>query len=123
MKSSVTSLNLTFCTLMVILLSSCAFPLTSPRSGEVRGRVLDASTHAPIVGAKVFLIEPPHHTTYTDKAGYFRLKAVRDFHLVNGPAGPSGKDCFAYVSHPKYKLYDFGALGGDLGDVLLQPQP
>jgi hypothetical protein len=63
------------------LLTGCLpIPHTTPRSDDVHGRVLDAITHAPIQGAKVFFDASPHHPTYTDEAGYFHRKAIRNFH-------------------------------------------
>src|SRR5690349_24698270 len=65
------------------LLAGCLpIPHTSLRSADVWGRVLDARTQAPIQGAKVCFSQSPHHTTYTDERGRFRLRATHDFHLA-----------------------------------------
>src|ERR1700722_11462606 len=64
------------------LLTGCIH--TTPRSGEVRGRVLDAITHVPIQGAKIFFVSSPHHAVYTDSAGCFHRKAIRNLHFFYG---------------------------------------
>jgi len=88
--------------------------------------VLDANTHLPIKGAMVYLAESPHHTTYTDTSGNFRLKASRNFHLIYvapGGSWPNDKTAIAQISHPKYQLYEFDAYaGGNLGDLMLKPE-
>lgn len=115
--------------LVLGLLSGCVSPIphTTPRSGEVRGRVLDARTGLPVQGAKVSFIKSPHHATYTDAAGHFRLKAARDFHFAYvSPEGdwPSRKDSLIEITHPDYKPR--GLSGGvgpmDIGDFLLKPK-
>ena len=108
-----------------LFLGCLPIPHTTERSPEVYGRVLDARTHAPIHGAQVSLSQPPHHSTYTDAAGRFRLRPTRNFHFAYvAPEGgsPGRKDDSVTVSHPKYRPYGFLAnAGGDIGDILLEP--
>ena len=89
------------------------------------GRVLDARTHAPIAGAKVFLVDAPHHTTYTDTAGHFLLRATRNFHLIYTPGGndlPDPKDDAISITHPGYLPSGFLAGdGGRIADILMRP--
>src|SRR6266404_3389361 len=69
--------------LVLCLSAGCAPYLhTTPRSPEVRGRVLDARTRTPVEGAKVFLTEHPSVSTVSDGEGYFRLKVTRNFHYA-----------------------------------------
>lgn len=110
--------------LVLIFLCGCIpIPHYSPRSDEVRGRILDANTHLPISGAKVFLAQAPHHAVYTDKEGRFRLKATRNFHLayVGGDGDwPSKKDSDVEISCPGYFSIG-GGYSGSTGDILLKP--
>ena len=107
------------------LLPGCMpWPHTTDRSQEVRGRVLDANTHTPVSGAKVFLVQSPHHPAYTDATGHFRLKATRNFHWAYpAPEGhwPDRKDSSMEIAHPDY-LSIWGNWSGDVGDVLLKPK-
>jgi len=113
---------------MAWLLSGCGamfYPHTTERSKEVRGRVLDAETRLPIKGAKIYLVEPTHHSAYTDANGYFRMKATRNFHTGVNLAGgddPMPKQNDMDITHEKY-LPHYGRWGGDIGDVLLKPKP
>jgi|SRR5882724_6046422 len=102
-------------------------PHTTDRSGEVNGRVLDAITHAPIQGAKVCLIESPHHTIYTDATGHFHMKATRNFHWGYVPPEgdwPGRKDKSIEISYPGYQPYGFipdTIESTDVGDIFLKP--
>jgi hypothetical protein len=120
--------------LVVALLSGCIlpYPHTTERSAEVRGRVLDARTVAPIQGAKVFLSEHPTVSCTSDATGQFRLRPTHNFHVaVAGPEGadlPRGEDwgLAVTVSHKNYVTYvqhgpDDHRLT-DKGDILLEPK-
>jgi hypothetical protein len=112
---------------------------------ELRGRVLDAETHIPIKGAKVYLVgkpqeSPPEHATHTDANGRFRLRATRQFHL--GVAVMDDLDYWprsrSYVggriTHPDYsgwRFYDVLGSGGgvvdgsgvkDFEEIFLEPR-
>jgi hypothetical protein len=110
------------------LLAGCLpIPHTTERSHAVHGRVLDATTHAPIQGAKIFLIQSPHHATYTDAAGFFHMKATRNFHwaYVFGEDWPQNKYFNMEALHVKYLPHDFEPdITGreDVGDLLLKPE-
>ncbi len=123
-RSSV--LNYSSCVLVLILLSGCVpIPHTTPRTGEVRGRVLDARTRTPVKDAKVFMDPAPHHATYTGADGWFRLKATRNFHLayifvVETGHWPEEKYSVIKITHAGYALF-YVHWGGDIGDVLLTP--
>jgi hypothetical protein len=103
-------------------------PHTTDRSGEVRGRVLDARTHAPIHGAKVYFVNSPHHPTYTDATGHFHMKATRNFHWAYVPPEgdwPDRKDKGMEVSYPGYQPYGFmpdTISSIDVGDIVLKPK-
>ena len=109
------------------LLSGCAvmiYPHTTERSGEVRGRVLDAKTFLPIVGAEVCFVQDPPCFTYTDTNGRFHMKAVRNFHWLSGAGGsgyPNRKMATRNISQTNY-VTRTGDWDGDAGDILLQPK-
>lgn len=110
------------------LLTGCLpIPHTTDRSGEVRGRVLDARTRAPIQGAKIYFVNSPHHPTHTDATGYFHMKAIRNFHWAYvTPEGdwPGRKDKGIEVSYPHYLPHGFlpdTTRSIDVGDILLKP--
>jgi hypothetical protein len=108
----------------LILLTGCIYPHTTPRSNAADGRVLDAKTHAPVQHAEISLNQSPHHATYTDKNGYFHLKATRNFILLGiAPDGvwPDEKDDIMKISHPKYETV-WGTWGTNAGDIFLQPK-
>jgi hypothetical protein len=114
--------------LPVLLLGSLAgclpWPHTTPRSAAVSGRVLDARTHLPIKGAAVFLLQSPTHTTYTDKDGFFHLKATRNVHFgYIPPEGewPDNKDSSMEISHTNY-FPIAGVWSGNIGDIFLKPK-
>jgi hypothetical protein len=105
------------------LLSGCVH--TSQRSVEVRGRVLDAETHLPIKGVRIRFAESPHHPTYTDGNGCFKMKARTQIHWGGNAAGgswPSPKTSLMGASHPDYHGIA-REWSGDIGDVLLKPKP
>jgi hypothetical protein len=109
------------------LLTGCVpYPHTTARSFAVSGRVVDARTHAPIKKARVRLEKSPHHTTYTDADGRFRMGATWNFHwAIITPGGDwPKKDSYTEISHPGYQTYGFfNDRGGDLGDLPLKPEP
>lgn len=118
------SLTATF----LILLTGCLpFPHTTKRSAAVSGRVIDARTREPIKGAKVSPQISPHHATYTDANGRFRMRATRNFHWAYvSPEGhgPEPKDSYTEISHDGYVPYGFDNNDDrDLGDVPLKPEP
>ena len=110
------------------LLTGCLpFPHTTDRSPAVSGRVVDARTRAPIKEARVWLEKSPHHTTYTDADGRFRMGATWNFHWAYfSPEGdwPDRKDSYTEISRPGYHTYGFfNDRGGDLGEIPLKPEP
>jgi hypothetical protein len=126
MKHLTKILNCSACILILGLLTGCVpIPHTTLRSPEVSGRVLDARTRAAIQGAKVFLVQSPHHTTYTDTNGHFHMKATRNFHFAYNEGGgwPDRKNDTVEILHPNYVPHGFAAGdGGDIGDILLEPK-
>lgn len=118
-------LRLCVCAAALALLSGC----TSPRSPEVRGRVLDAQTRAPVASAKVFFYLHSSISTKTDTQGYFHLKETSNFHLMRLPPGdgawPSGTVVNEIrVIHPQYLPKDFRATWTPKTvEVLLVPRP
>jgi len=110
---------------IICLASGCVpIPHTTLRSPEIRGHVIDAVTHAPIQGAKVYLRQSPHHTIYTDANGYFDLEETRNFHWAYNDGGglPDNKDNYIEISHTNYVSYGFfDILGGNAGDIVLKP--
>jgi hypothetical protein len=126
MKQSIASLALARCTLMVTLLSGCVFPHTSARSPEVRGRVLDARTHAPVEGVAVYFHDHRSTSCKTDSTGHFHLASTRNIHLVYGPAGVDSPTGTYYdeltVEHPSYVPLEIVTFGAPIGDILLKPK-
>jgi len=124
-KKPIKLLNPLACLVVVFLLAGCVpWPHTTDRSDEVHGRVLDAQTRNPIQGAKISFMESPHQTVYTDAAGRFHRKAIRNFHWAYlSPEGnwPNGKISATTITHPHY-LPASGDWGGDAGDILLKPE-
>jgi len=109
--------------LLLGIFAGCApIPHTTVKSFEVRGRVLEARTRAPIQGARIFF------TVQSDSEGYFKLKETRNFHFaVTAPEGdlPSREFWWSHVTisqanHlPRRLDDDFW----DKGEVLLEPKP
>ena len=102
-------------------------PHTTQRSEELRGRVLDAKTRMPIQGAKVAFLQSPHHPTYTDAEGYFRMKATKQFHWGRDMAGgdqPRPKHTDLQVSHMDYVTEPqiWQGHGFDPLKILLEPK-
>jgi hypothetical protein len=100
------------CALALVLMVGCLipYPHTSVRSPEFSGRVVDAETHAPISGAKIWVIGHPQTSCETDATGRFRLKETHNFHVgvvvVPGGGGelPQGIfDMGLAVSHAGYE--------------------
>lgn len=114
------------------LMTGCLpLPHTTLRSPEVSGRVIDAHTHAPIRGVKVFLTEHPEILCKTDSAGQFLLKATRNFHLGSVPPEgdwPARKywDDKVTISHTNYVTIRIDhwpvEKGADKGDIFLEPK-
>ena len=115
--------------LLVGLFAGCIpYPHTSERSREVRGRVLDARSHAPIEGARIFLTDHPATMCTTDATGSFRLKATHNFHF--GVIPPEGdwpeqkyywnKVTILYTNYVPRELDNFVT---DVGDILLERRP
>ena len=122
MKRPIQILNVIICLAALVLLTGCICPHSEGRSPEVWGRVLDARTHAPIQGAKVFLAEPPQHATYTDEKGRFHMKATRNFvwaRIAPDANWPNEKSAIMGISHTNYIPIGIAG-GGDLGDIMLQ---
>ncbi|HEU6449382.1 MAG TPA: hypothetical protein VFV23_13200 [Verrucomicrobiae bacterium] len=125
MKYSIKILKSTLPILFLSLLTGCLpWPHTTPRSNAASGRVLDAVTRKPIQGAKVSFLQPPEHAVYTDKNGYFYLKATRNFHwgyVTPGGDWPDNKDNNMQISHPNY-IPIGGCWGTNSGDIFLTPK-
>jgi hypothetical protein len=121
--------RLTLPWVILFLLSGCLpIPHTTPRSAEVSGTFLDAVTHAPVVGAAVYLNVPPQHITYTDAKGHFHMKATRNFHwayVAFVGDWPDRKDWSMGVLHPDYVPYGFLTMMSgsyDVGILYLTPK-
>jgi hypothetical protein len=118
------------CALVLVALTGCLYPHTSPRSPEICGKILDARTHAPVRGAEVFLSEHPKFSSTSDAAGHFRLKATRNFHLCaglgcsSGGGWPRGQywEPHISVSHSNYIPREVGGDFTDKGNILLEPK-
>jgi hypothetical protein len=124
MKQTIKLLPRVIGIVVLALLSGCIYPHTTPRSDDVRGRVLDAITRKPIQGAKVYFVSSPHHPVYTDDAGYFHRKPTHNFHMAGVPPDgvwPENKDSNTEITHPHYKPV-WGDWTGDAGDILLAPE-
>ena len=105
-----------------MLLTGCwPIPHTTPKSPDVRGRVLDARARTPIEGAEVFLYDHPSTSTKTDSQGFFHLKATRNFHLAyKTPEGEWPQGTYfdvVVVFHTNYLRCQFYSL--DLKDDIL----
>jgi hypothetical protein len=111
--------------LVLIALTGCLYPHRKVLSWEINGRVLNATTHAPIGGATVCLKEHPDVSSTSDAEGHFRIKEIRKFVLIVGPTGDSNAqfwDSTIIVSHPSYDTYvESGTEVRDKGDILLKP--
>src|SRR5690348_2923465 len=90
MKRLLKFLKFAFPILAIVLLISffggcIPMPHTTERSPEIHGRILDANSHTPIQGAKIFLSGHPNILSVSDTNGNFQLKATRNFHLGSTP--------------------------------------
>jgi hypothetical protein len=116
------------CIVALALLTGCLpIPHTTERSRDVRGRVLDARTRAPVQGAKVFLTNLPKVSCETDSLGLFRLKATHQFHFAYvGSEGhwPNRKyyEFEVTILHTNYSPRQLDDAVTDEGDVLLEPK-
>jgi hypothetical protein len=107
----------------IALMTGCK----SPRSPEVRGRVLDATTRTPIQDANVFFYDHPSTRTTTDVQGGFRLKETHNFYLLRLPPGDGTWPRGTYfdkvvVAHTNYIPFEFYGLD-HVDEVLLKPRP
>jgi hypothetical protein len=108
-------------------LTSCLpDPHTTLRSPEVRGRVLDARTLAPIQDAKIFFTDQPKISCQSDTAGYFVLKETRNFHL--GAIPPEGdwpqREYYwpkITISRTNYIPHEINSDSIDKRDIFLTP--
>lgn len=60
----------------VLLLAGVVVPALAQNSGEIHGRVLDASDATPLIGANV-LLEGTYRGASTDRDGYFRIANLK----------------------------------------------
>lgn len=100
-----------FSILAPVFISGCVpAPGTSPRTPQMSGRVLSATTRKPVSGATVSLHEAPKlRSTTTDSNGHFSLNESRNFHwfVFIGHGGsidvlsPLGDDID--ISHPAFR--------------------
>lgn len=124
MQNSINILKFLPSVLLLCSLTGCLpGPHTTPRSEAVRGKVLDANTHAPIQGVKICFVQSPQHTTYTDKNGYFHIEATKNFHWAYNEGGgwPDNKNSLMNISHTNY-LTVSGSWSGNV-EILLKPKP
>ena len=128
MKQTIKLLHFSARFFVLALLSGCIpYPHTTLRSFEVRGRVFDSRTHAPIQGAKIFLTLQPNTSCTTDSEGRFQLDGTRNFH--SGIVPPEGDwpqrkyyGSDVTVSHTNHISRKFYGPNTDIGDILLEPQ-
>ena len=81
------SVKISLACLCLIATSGCIipYPNTTQSSPEIRGRVLDATTHKPIQGAQIAVIGRPNTTVISDASGSYHLPAYHSFHLAFMP--------------------------------------
>jgi hypothetical protein len=114
------------------LLGGCLpFPHFPQRSPEFQGRALDARTHAPVQGAKVFLTDRPSVSCKTDSSGNFRLGATHKFQIsflmllearvADWPSREEGYTGLT-VSHTNYQPSGFFYQGDTPIEALLEPE-
>lgn len=132
MKRLKMTLTYSICFLVLGLLEGCIpLPHTTERTPEIYGRVLDARTHLPIQGAKIFLSSHPNISCISDSTGHFKLNATHNFHLGSVP--PEGDWpprkywgaaitvlCTNYVTFVQHGPDDWRLT--DKGDILLEPK-
>lgn len=100
-------------------------PRTEVRAPELRGRVLDADTHLPISGVKVYFNDPPEEAVYTDANGYFLMKKSKVTYSMSygGHVYPIRKSDDLLLSHTNYAAGYFGRnIGDDPLNILLKPK-
>jgi len=99
-------------TVGIMTLSGCVLPWphTSTRFQGVSGHVFDARTHQPIPGVLVAVEKHPSTSTTTDADGAYRIKALKNHHIVYfwlmmGDSLPSGEYWYPDLnfSHPGYR--------------------
>ena len=101
-------------------------PRTEVRAPELRGRVLDAGTHLPILGVKVFFPDPPEEAVYTDANGYFLMKKSKVTYSMSygGYVYPIRKHADIRLTHTNYVSLDFYQWNiGDPMNILMRPKP
>ena len=106
--------------LVAVFLSGCViipFPFHTPRTPDISGRVVDASTRLPVAHASVQFLHGdtllPSPKTITDETGQFHLRRTRNWHLgailgvghgsdINciWPDGPGSSNL--HIEHPGY---------------------
>ena len=94
--------------LLTTLLTGCILPHTTERTGEVRGRVVDAQSDATIVGVKIHWATDSTPTARTDPTGRFTLLATKNFHVLmfrdNGwPLPDPDPPRILVLTHPDYR--------------------
>jgi len=113
--------------LIFVLFTACfPDPHTTLRSPEVRGRVLDAHTHAVIQGANVFFTDQPKISCQSDVEGYFLLKQTRNFHVgVIPPEGNWPRREYYWpkitISCTNYVSREINSYSTDKRDVFIEP--
>src|SRR6266446_8317249 len=107
--------------LVAVFLSGCViipFPFHTPRTPDISGRVVDASTRLPVAHASVQFLGDrdtplPSPKAITDETGQFHIRRTRNWHLgaILGVGHgsdinciwPDGPDCRTlHVEHPGY---------------------
>ena len=110
-----------------LLLTGCIVPRTEFRAAELRGRVIDAETHLPVSGAKVYFCVPPGEAVHTDANGYFLMKAAKATYWISGAGGsvyPIRKSNAIYISKKGYITHQFWRrYDGDPMNILIKPNP
>jgi hypothetical protein len=88
---------------------------------DIRGRLLDRETKAPVVGARVVFDDYPRLATVSDFSGRFRLTANDDFYRAYEASEHHWpfRDSVSAV-HTNYGIYSFHC--GETGDILLYPK-
>ena len=100
-------LSTTLITILIApFLSGCLVPYTSERSSETTGRVIDAVSHAPVVGAEVRWAKQSKPCVKTDALGTFELPHTVDWYFVSWGhwEWPGGHNLYdLLVTHPDYE--------------------
>ncbi len=110
----------------ILVLTGCMSKRTEIRAPELRGRVLDADTHLPISGVKVFFSDPPEEAVYTGADGRFLMKESKVTYSMSygGHVYPIRKHSDICLSHTNYITLNF--LRWDIGDpmnILMKSKP